>query len=283
MKKLSILAFCLFVGVQLSAQNAKHYLGDYKVANAPFEKIIVSWENDKLYGNAVGQGKAELKASKTADTYEVIGYGGEVKFNRNENKQVTSLTLQVEGQEISASRVIPPLEDYEGKFIMADGPVSSMTLKVENGVVMASLPEVGKGPIAVTSIIDQFYGDEYNSDLIFTRNEDNIIDSVFILVQGTTIIGAKQMMNAKAENSFIGLYEFESSPIRELEVTAKEGGDLYGSSDQGEGIMKKTDKPDVFKIVDYDGEAVFKRNADGSVNGIILKIQGNEMMGSKRK
>lgn len=280
MKKLSILAFCLFLGLQVNAQNPKHFLGDYEVSNGPIEKIIISWENDKLFGNAVGQGKAELKASETADLYKIVGYNGEVKFERNEKEKVTSLILSIDGQELSGNRLIPPLTDYEGTFNMTEGPVSSMKLTVEDGIVMVDIPEVGKGPIEETSIIDQFFGEAYSSDIMFARNGDNVVDSVFINVQGMTIIGAKEMI---VTNPFEGQYEFEASPITELEVTAKEEGNLYGKSDQGEGLMKKTDNPDVFRLVDYDGEAVFQRNADGSVSGIILKVQGAEMMGSKRK
>jgi hypothetical protein len=277
MKKLSILAFCLFIGIQVNAQNLKHFLGDYEVSNAPIEKIIITVENDKLYGNAVGQGKAELKPTKTSDSYEIVGFNGEVKFVRNDKKKVTSLLLSLNGQELNGKRLTPPLTDYEGTFNIADGPVSSMKLSVEDGIVMVDIPEIGKGPIKETSIIDQFYDDTYNSEIIFSRDEKNEVNGVHINAQGMTLEGTREA----SANPFIGHYKFEDAQISKLEISEKENGDLYGKANEGEGILKKTSNPNLFKIIDYDGEAVFERNADGTVKGIIVKIQGEEMKGSK--
>lgn len=282
MKKLSLLALCLFIGIVTNAQNAKQLLGNYTVENAPFETIIISWENDKLYGEAVGQGKSMLAATDTPDKYAVADYSGNVMFQRNDSKIVTSLLLSMDGQEVQGTRNIPSLEDYEGHFVVAEGPISAIDISAENGVLMFDIPEMGKGPVAATSIIDQFYGDAYQSDITFTRNEENVVDGFEIAVQGMVILGSKDMVVAATPNPFIGMYEFDGGPLSELEVTAGENGDLFGSSDQGDGVMKKTEQANVFKLVDYDGEAVFQRNADGSVSGIILKVQGAEMMGSKR-
>lgn len=279
MKKLSILAFCLFFGMQVQAQNPKHYLGDYRVVNGPIDKIIITWENDKLFGTAVGQGKAELKASKTADIYEVMGYDGEVQFTRNENKKVTSLTLRIKDQKVSAERQTPPLKDYLGKFKMVDGPVSAMIMTEEYGKLMAEIPEMGKSEIKESSIIDEFSEDNYNSKILFTRNDKNEVDGIQIEAQGMTLKGAKE---AKA-NPYIGHYEFESAPISNVEIIENENGNLYGKASEGESLLAKTANPDVFEIIDYDGEAIFERNSDGSVKALTVKIEGEVMKGKKRK
>ena len=119
MKKLFVL---LFIGLfactfEVSAQTtatptiaaldtvaAKSYVGKYKMKDAPFEEIIVTLQNGKLNGEAVGQGSAELAPTKEADIFEVVGYDGKLEFVRNENKVVAKLKLTMQGSTMEGDK-----------------------------------------------------------------------------------------------------------------------------------------------------------------------------------
>jgi len=109
MKKLFVL---LFMGMfaltyEASAQTAttapmdtvaaKELLGKYITKDAPMEAVIVTIQNGKLMGEAVGQGSAELAPTKEVDVYEVVGYDGKIEFIRNENKMVVKMKLIMQG------------------------------------------------------------------------------------------------------------------------------------------------------------------------------------------
>lgn len=116
MKKLLVL---LFIGVfaltiDASAQTnttialdtvaAKDYVGKYKMKDAPFEEVIVTLQNGKLMGEAVGQGSADLLPTKEANVFEVDGYDGKIEFVRNENKVVVKVKLSLQGTTIEGDK-----------------------------------------------------------------------------------------------------------------------------------------------------------------------------------
>lgn len=285
LSRIGLLITFLSATLAVTAQvDLKNYLGTYEVEEGPFSTIKVTLEDGKLTGEAVGQGYSELSPSDEADVFNVIDYDGELTFMRNEQKVVESLELSINGSIISANRNIPELSDYEGNFIFSDGPVSTLLFEPEDGVLMAEAGETGRGPVDATSNIDQFYGATYQSDIMFSRNEDGIVDSVFIDVQGMTLEGGKEMdapMEELAENPYIGIYSLEAgSPIDEVLVEEKDGV-LYGSSSQGEAELKPTDNENVFEIIGYDGEVEFQKNDEGKVISMKMNIQGQEMKGTK--
>ena len=75
----------------------KEYIGKYKLKDAPIEDLIVTIQDGKLVGEAVGQGTAQLAPTKDADIYDVIGYDGKVEFIRNESRIIVRLKLSVQG------------------------------------------------------------------------------------------------------------------------------------------------------------------------------------------
>ncbi len=82
----------------------KEYVGKYKVKDAPIEDLIVTLQNGKLMGEAVGQGTAQLAPTAEADIFDVVGYDGKLVFIRNENKIVTKLKLSVQGQTMEGEK-----------------------------------------------------------------------------------------------------------------------------------------------------------------------------------
>lgn len=83
---------------------AKAYVGKYKVKEGPFEELIVSIQNGKLFGEAVGQGSAELAPTKEVEIFDVLGYGGTVEFIRDEKKNVVKVKLSIQGSVIEAEK-----------------------------------------------------------------------------------------------------------------------------------------------------------------------------------
>lgn len=76
------------------------YVGKYTAEGAPFEAVLITLENGKLQGEAVGQGKAELMPdTKAADTFNAVGYDATVTFARDADRRVTKLTLRLQDQE----------------------------------------------------------------------------------------------------------------------------------------------------------------------------------------
>ena len=83
--------------VALDTVSAQAYVGKYKIKDGPFEEMIVTIQNGKLFGEAVGQGSAELVPTKEVDIFTVSGYDGTLEFIRNENKIVVKAKLSVQG------------------------------------------------------------------------------------------------------------------------------------------------------------------------------------------
>ncbi len=82
----------------------KQYVGKYKIKDAPIEDLIVTLQEGKLMGEAVGQGTAQLAPTKEVDIFDVVGYDGKVEFIRDDNKNVTKLKLSVQGQSMTGEK-----------------------------------------------------------------------------------------------------------------------------------------------------------------------------------
>jgi hypothetical protein len=126
MKKATIFVFfVLFFSVFISnAQSAatsapatpfdtsvySDYVGKYKFKEAPFEEIIVTIKDGKLFGEAVGQGSAELapmkETSKENEIFEIVGYGGTNIFKRDvATLKVVKVILNIQGSTLEGDKV----------------------------------------------------------------------------------------------------------------------------------------------------------------------------------
>lgn len=108
---LGFLAFNFDVSAQTSPTTTtvdtlayKEYVGKYKVKEGPIEDLIVTIQNGKLMGEAVGQGSAQLLATKDPDIFDVVGYDGKLEFIRNENRAVIKLKLSVQGTSMEGEK-----------------------------------------------------------------------------------------------------------------------------------------------------------------------------------
>jgi hypothetical protein len=83
---------------------AQNYIGKYKVKDAPIEELIITLQDGKLMGEAVGQGSAELAPTAEIDIFSVIGYDGKIEFVRNDNKAVVKIKLTLQGNTMEGEK-----------------------------------------------------------------------------------------------------------------------------------------------------------------------------------
>jgi hypothetical protein len=81
----------------LDSITVKEFLGKY---DASMGAITVTWEQNKLNCSLEGKGSAEIIPTTTPDVLTIVGYGGTVTFLRDEQKKVTRILLEVQGQAI---------------------------------------------------------------------------------------------------------------------------------------------------------------------------------------
>lgn len=271
MNKLVIFVLTLCLALNSFAQNLKQYTGTYKAEYGPFATLEISVLDGKLFGIAEGQGSSYLSSTDAKDEFKVDDYNGLAVFERNENQHVHKVTLKVNGESLICNRMFPDLQEYAGHYTLEGAPVPYVDVRVADGTLLFSLPEMGEGPVSFTGEIDYFYGDTYQSDIYFQRNEDREVVGMKIYVQGSTIIGTKKKIE------LTGTYNFDAAPFQSITVSKKDG-KMYGTADTGEGsVLSPTDNPLKFKIPAYDAEATFSQ--DGT--SLTLQVNGETLMGKK--
>lgn len=90
--------------------NLKAYAGSYSFASgSPLQKFTVTSDKGELYGEADSYGKNKLVKQAKADTYQsTSSYGSIITFVRDAaTKAITSLTMAVQGTELSAKKDNP--------------------------------------------------------------------------------------------------------------------------------------------------------------------------------
>jgi CubicO group peptidase (beta-lactamase class C family) len=79
----------------------KQYVGVYDLNQQLI--VHITFEDGKLMGKPEGQGTVQLRPEKT-DLFFIKEIEAQVKFNRNENNEVISLTLNQNGQELTGKK-----------------------------------------------------------------------------------------------------------------------------------------------------------------------------------
>ncbi len=90
--------------------NLKAYAGTYTFASdSPLQKYMITVDKGDLYGEADSYGKNKLVKQAKADTYQsTSSYGSMITFVRDAvTKAVTSLTIAIQGTELSAKKENP--------------------------------------------------------------------------------------------------------------------------------------------------------------------------------
>lgn len=93
------------MSVVVDTTTYRDYVGKYTMTGAFFETLVITVENGKLVGEAIGAGKGELVADeKTPDTYKAPEHGVTLVFTREADKQVKKIKFMAEGQEFAGEK-----------------------------------------------------------------------------------------------------------------------------------------------------------------------------------
>ncbi|MFN3785104.1 MAG: hypothetical protein ACK4R6_14395 [Spirosomataceae bacterium] len=192
MKKLLLLACFALVSLISNAQNVnlKKYIGIFQLENAPVSKIEISLENGKLIGSGDGN-TSSLDATDKPDVFSVSAYNGSATFLKNANGIITGMELTLNGETFIGKRPEPQPTDYQGNYEMSGAPFDVLTVSVQGGVLQATAPGVGQGPLDWTVVYDEFYESNNGATLVFKRDANGSVQGVTILVQGMELIGKK--------------------------------------------------------------------------------------------
>ena len=89
------------------ANSLTDYAGSYKFAdNGYFTRLVVTVENGKVYGQVDANDKYEFVRQPAPDTFKsTSSYGSVFVFTRSAaSRQITGVTMQIQGNELTASR-----------------------------------------------------------------------------------------------------------------------------------------------------------------------------------
>lgn len=164
------------------------YVGKYKLDGLPFEHIEITSMDGKLYYKA-GEYDGELQPLQTADKFDASGKA-EMNFSRNANKEVNSISINVQGQEyVGLKESGSSLKDYSGKYKMnGDLPFEYTEVKAMDGKLYYIAGEFN-GELIPQSGTDKFDAD--GSAVTFIRDSNNKISSFKVNIQGSDFEGKK--------------------------------------------------------------------------------------------
>jgi len=80
----------------LDSVTVKEFIGKYDAGEIGTNEV--TWEQNKLNCSLEGKGSADLEPTTTPDVLTIVGYGGTATFVRNDQKKVTKVLLEVQGQ-----------------------------------------------------------------------------------------------------------------------------------------------------------------------------------------
>ena len=86
----------------MSAEELAAYTGDYELA--PGFVLTISTSEGRIFGQATGQGQAEIFPRKTDEFYYKI-VDAQLSFKRNEDGVINSLVLHQGGRDIPAKKI----------------------------------------------------------------------------------------------------------------------------------------------------------------------------------
>jgi Domain of unknown function (DUF3471) len=87
----------------MSADELEEYVGEYELAPG-FVLAITVTEEGKIFGQATGQGAAEIFPSETDEFFYKI-VDAQLSFSRDEGGMIDSLTLHQGGQNIPGKKI----------------------------------------------------------------------------------------------------------------------------------------------------------------------------------
>lgn len=195
MKKLLILTGFLAISFILKAQEAKlqDFTGVYKFQSAPFDKILITYENGVLTAEAEGVGKGEIKATNVADEFSEANHQALLKFVREAGSgRVAGLTVEVNGTRFEGKKEIAAWDEYAGKYsLQGSADVPEVNILVEEGALYIET-NIGGSRLLATDIKDSFQMTAATGGVIFKRDGNGKVTEIEIEYGGSTFKGARK-------------------------------------------------------------------------------------------
>jgi hypothetical protein len=105
--------------------------------------------------------------------------------------------------------------------------------------------------------------------------------SIFILLVLGIFVSGARAQNVQLSD-FVGTYTIKGAPFEEL-IISLEGGVLMAEAEGvGKGEIVKLEEADKFKEPNNDAIILFKRDANSLVIGVVISVQGTELVGEKK-
>ncbi|UBM60288.1 hypothetical protein LAG90_06480 [Marinilongibacter aquaticus] len=266
----------------LSAQNIQQYVGKYAVENAPFSTVKIFQNEDKLIGEAVGQGRSELSKLEDEHAFGLTDYpGASMVFSTNKKGHVNGFVLHIDGESISGTKVFPKNDEYLGKFQITDGPVSGVEIKDQDGQLRVWTAEYGEADLQSEGIVDQFRETGYGSLFTFLRNDKNEVSNIKIDLPSQGVFMEGKKMAAAGLEKYVGTFGLLDMDMKI--VIDLVDGQLQGTSPQGDFMLEAGEGQDVFIIPSVDAKFTYKFKDNGEVDELQIIYNGSEVVAYPEK
>lgn len=194
MKKLLILTGFLIFSFTLKAQEAKpqDFTGVYKFQSAPFDKVVITYENGVLIAEAEGVGKGEITATRVKDEFSEPNYQALLKFKRDASGVVVGLAVEANGDSYEGIKEIASLNEYAGKYSLeGSAEVTEVSITVQGGSLYIEAAIGGSG-LTATEVKDSFQLAQAVGGVVFKRDENGKVTGIEIDYSGTTFKGTRK-------------------------------------------------------------------------------------------
>ncbi|MDE3143541.1 MAG: hypothetical protein KGL19_05270 [Bacteroidota bacterium] len=172
------------------------------------------------------------------------------------------------------------LQQYTGKYKFPDGSVvTEIEVTLDSSGVLTSNSTAGTSVLEKAGT-DTFSVVSFQGTAVFKRDANKKITGVVIDAMGYHLEGIKDNAEAMALQQFTGKYKFpDGSVVTEITVTIEDGV-LTSNSTAGTSVLEKI-SADTFSVVSFQGTAVFKRDANHKVTGVVVDAMGYHLEGTK--
>jgi CubicO group peptidase (beta-lactamase class C family) len=190
--------------IQPESAALEAFVGDYELEGFI---VTVRVDDKKLMARAVGQPEVELVA-ESENGFLIQENQSRVLFERDDNRKVTRLILEQDGESHPGPRVtlLKPEEltkqigDYAGEYY-SDELETSYTIKVRNNEMFVAHPRLAESSVTPTGLADKFIGEGWFSfRVVFTRDNDRTVTGFRLSTDRTQNVLFKRRQETTARN-----------------------------------------------------------------------------------
>ncbi len=170
------------------------------------------------------------------------------------------------------------LLEYTGTYQVSNAPFEQIIVNIENGKLMGEAVGQGKAALLSTDELNTFEVDGYEAKINFIRDENKIVRSQLLKINGEEIIGTRILPEL---DDYAGNYKFENGDLSGVKVSNENDQLMAEAENVGKGPLQPTSVIDQFYEPNYSSTIKFIRNNAGEVSDMKVLFQGMEMNGKK--